>query len=82
MVSVLVHISNEDPVLGEMEALPGVTDTLIVLKNPRRKDGKDVHYLESNVSTVVWPVNRVNYIEVMPSGEEEEIISFVREKGA
>lgn len=82
MVSVLVHIQNEDPVLGEMDALPGVTDTLVVVKNPRRKDGKDIHYLETNVSTVVWPLTRVNYIEVMPSGEEEEIISFVREKGA
>lgn len=82
MVSVLVHIQNEDPVLGEMEALPSVTDTLLVIKNPRRKDGKDIHYLEANVSTVMWPLARVNFIEVMPSSDEEEIISFVREKGA
>lgn len=82
MVSVLVHIQNEDPVLGEMEALPEVNDTLVILKNPRRKDGKDIAYLEANVSTVMWPITRINFIEVMPSSEEEEIISFVREKGA
>ena len=79
MPSVLVHIQNEDAVLGEVDALPNVTDTLLLLKNPRRKDGKDLHYLEANVSSVLWPIHRVNFIEVLPSGEEEDIISFVRE---
>ncbi len=79
MPSVLVHINNEDPVLGEMDALPSCTDTLIVVKNPRRRDGKDLHYLEANVTTVMWPVNRITFIELIPSGEEEQIISFVRE---
>lgn len=79
MPTVLVHISNEDPVLGEMEALPSVTDTMVVVKNPRRRDGKDLHYLEANVSTVYWPISRINFIEVIPTGEEEQIISFVRE---
>lgn len=79
MFNVLIHLLNDDPVIGEVEALPAPADTLIVVKNPRRKDGKDLPYLEVNVSTVVWPVSRVNFIEVMPTGEEEEIISFVRE---
>jgi hypothetical protein len=79
MPSVLVHLQNEDPVLGEMEALPGVSDTLVIVKNPRRRDGKDLHYLEANVSTVFWPISRINFIEVIPSGDEEQIISFVRE---
>ena len=79
MPTVLVHISNEDPVLGEMEALPSVTDTMVVVKNPRRRDGKDLHYLEVNVNTVYWPISRINFIEVIPTGEEEQIISFVRE---
>jgi hypothetical protein len=79
MPSVLVHLQNEDPVLGEMDSLPGLSDTLVIVKNPRRRDGKDLHYLELNVSTVLWPVSRINFIEVIPSGEEEQIISFVRE---
>lgn len=79
MPSVLVHLQNEDPVLGEIETLPGVTDTLILVKNPRRRDGKDLHYLEANVSAVFWPISRINFIEVIPSGDEEQIISFVRE---
>jgi hypothetical protein len=79
MPSVLIHIMNEDPVVGELDALPAVTDNMIVVKNPRRRDGKDIPYLEANVSTVIWPLTRVTFIEVMPIGEEDEIISFVRE---
>jgi hypothetical protein len=79
MPSVLVHINNEDPVIGEVDALPSTTDTMILVRNPRRKDGKDLHYLEPNVSLVYWPVMRINFIEVIPTGEEEEIITFVRE---
>lgn len=79
MPSVLVHINNEDPVMGEMDALPSASDTMIIVRNPRRKDGKDLHYLEANVSTVIWPVTRLNFIEVIPSAEEEEVISHFRE---
>ncbi len=79
MPSILVHLQNEDPVLGEVDALPGVNDLIICVKNPRRRDGKDLHYLEPNVNTVIWPLSRVNFIEIMPTGEDEEIISFIRE---
>ncbi len=79
MPTVLVHIQSDDPVLGEVDELPNPSDALIVVKNPRRKDGKDVYYLDANVTTVIYPVIRINFIEIMPSGEEEEIIGFVRE---
>lgn len=79
MPTILIHISNEDPVLGEVDNLPSPTDILITVKNPRRRDGKDLPYLDANVSTVIWPFSRINFVELMPSGEEEEIISFIRE---
>jgi hypothetical protein len=70
---------NTDPVVGEVDELPAVTDTMIQVKNPRRLDGKDVHYIAENVVTVYWPVERLSFIEVMTEGEEEQIIGFVRE---
>jgi hypothetical protein len=79
MPSVILHISNEDPVLGEIEDVPGITDNIIIVRNPRRRDGKDLPNIDPNVTTVIWPMFRINYIEVMPSGEEEEIITHVRE---
>ncbi len=79
MPTILIHVLNEDPILGEVETLPACTDTMVLLKNPRLRDGKDLRYLEANVSTMIWPLNRINFIEVMPTGEEEEIITFIRE---
>jgi hypothetical protein len=79
MPTVLIHIMNDDPVLGEMDSIPTAQDAMVIVKNPRRRDGKDLPYLEANVTTVLWPMLRVNFIELMPSGEEEEIITFIRE---
>lgn len=79
MPTLLIHILNDDPVVGEVDELPAPGDSLILVKNPRRRDGKDLHYLETNVTSVYWPVSRLVFIEIMPSGEEEEIIGFVRE---
>ncbi|HSR48367.1 MAG TPA: hypothetical protein VLL77_10340 [Anaerolineales bacterium] len=78
-LSVLVHLSGEDPVLGEIEAMPTPTDASITVNNPRRRDGKDLAYVQGDVVTVVWPMHRINFIEILPTSEEEKLISFVRE---
>ncbi len=77
--TVLIHISNEEPILGELEQLPNVTDTLIVVQSPRMRDGKDLRYLAKEVTQVIWPLSRIGFIEIMPSGEEEKVVGFVRE---
>jgi hypothetical protein len=79
MVTVIIHVSNEDPVMGEIDSLPGPTDNIVALKNPRRKDGKDLKTIEANVSIVLYPIAKLNYIEVISSESDEEIITFVRE---
>lgn len=79
MPTLLIHITNEEPVMGEVEELPSVTDISVLLKNPRKRDGKDLPYLEQNVTQVIWPMSRINYIEIIPGAEEEDIVSFVRE---
>ena len=77
--TIVVHISNEDPIVGEVDELPAVTDTILVIHSPRRRDGKDISYLSNDVVTVIWPLAQVAFIEVMPSEGEEKIIGFVRE---
>ena len=77
--TLLIHIVNEDPIVGEVDELPGMNDTLILINNPRRKDGKDVHYLDSSVVSILMPVSRTTFIEIIPSEIEEEIISFVKD---
>jgi hypothetical protein len=78
MPTILIHMLNEDPVLGEVDELPTKSDTLMLVRSPRRKDGKDLPYIETSVSSVIYPTNRISFIEILP-GSEEEIISFVRE---
>ncbi len=80
-ITIILHISNEEPILGEIENMPERTDQMILVSNPRRRDGKDIHYLEDEVMTMIIPWHRINFVEVMPSAEEmEEIITFVREQ--
>jgi hypothetical protein len=78
-IEVILHIHNADPVLGEIDDLPETTDTILIVKNPRMRDGKDLHYLAANVVTVIWPINTISFVEVLPSEKEERIVSFVRE---
>ena len=78
-ITIVLHIMDEAPIVAEIDELPDPSDRLIVVSNPRRKDGKDLHYLDNNVVTVMYPVTRLNFIEVLPSLEEERIIGFVRE---
>ena len=78
-ITLLLHIPNEEAIAGEVDELPGAQDTLIIVKNPRRRDGKDIHYLEPEVTSIILPVNRITIIEVIPGAEEDDIIGFVRE---
>jgi len=77
--TVIIHLSGEDPVLGEVDELPAPTDTAVTVNNPRRRDGKDLPYIDGNVVTVVWPMHRVTFMEILPTADEEELIGFVRE---
>lgn len=78
--SVVIHLLNEDPILAEIDELPKPQDTNIIITNPRRRDGKQVHYIDARASQVVFPWNRITFIEVFPSEEEEaEVVEFFRD---
>ncbi|HEY9527394.1 MAG TPA: hypothetical protein VIR02_09945 [Anaerolineales bacterium] len=77
--SVILHIAGEPSILGEVDELPKPADNLVIISNPRLRDGKDIHYLEHNVVKVMWPMSRITLIEIMESEDEEHLIGFVRE---
>ena len=77
--TVILHISGEPSIVGEVEELPKPADTIITVSNPRLRDGKDIHFLEHNVVKVIWPLQKLTLIEVLESEEEENLIGFVRE---
>lgn len=75
MHTLYVHIMNEEPIMAEVEAMPGPTDQALVLMAPRRRDGKPLHYVLAEVQQIIIPWHRISFVEVMPSGQEEEIVS-------
>ena len=77
--SIILHISGESSIVGEIDELPKNTDTIITVNNPRLKDGKDVHYIEPNVTKVIWPLSKIGLIEILEDEEDEALIGFVRE---
>ena len=78
-VTVIVHIANEEPLVCEVDELPDPKDQAMFLSNPRTRDGKEVSYLEEDVSRMIVPWHRINYVQVLPSAETEDVIGFVRD---
>jgi hypothetical protein len=78
-ITVQLHILNEDPIVAEVDSLPGPQDTLLTVSNPRLRDGKDLRYVAPNVTSIIFPLARINFIQILPSGEEERVVGFVRD---
>ncbi len=77
--TLIVHISNAEPIVGEVDELPKPTDNLVVIHEPRQRDGKEVPYIDRESMIAIFPIHRISFIEVVTPREEEEIIGFVRE---
>ncbi|MDZ4767517.1 MAG: hypothetical protein SGJ24_00175 [Chloroflexota bacterium] len=72
MITLLVHINNAEPVKLDVEDIPKPTDNALIGKNPREKTDKEVNWIEEGVTTLILPWWRITFIEVLPSGTEEE----------
>jgi hypothetical protein len=78
--TVLIHVLNEESVVGEIDKLPDPVDQVLIVKNLRYRDGREVSYILPETTTVIYPWTRIHCVEVMPGEEEvERVITFVRE---
>ncbi|RLC59007.1 MAG: hypothetical protein DRI79_05265 [Chloroflexi bacterium] len=77
--TVMIHLLNEDAIVAETERIPEPTDQVLVVTNVRRRDGRDVSYILPESSKVIFPWTRIHCVEILPSEEEEKIVSFIRE---
>ena len=78
MITVIVHIRNEDAFECELDDLPNPAGQFVHVHNPRLRDGKDLHYLDEEVTSMLVPWHRINFIQILPSGDVEEVASFIR----
>ncbi|MGC9520607.1 MAG: hypothetical protein ACP5HG_01835 [Anaerolineae bacterium] len=77
--TVLLHIMNEDSVIGELEELPDPNAQYVALRSPHLRDGREVSYLLPETNTVLYPWNRIHCVEILPSESDEQIVTFIRE---
>ena len=77
--TVLIHILNEEAVVGEIESIPEPTDQVLIVRNVRHRDGRDVTYVLPETDTVVYSWQRIHCMEILPSDTDDEVVSFIRE---
>jgi hypothetical protein len=62
-----------------MDSLPDPTHQCVFIVNPRRRDGRSLHYVTEGASSFIFPWSRITFIEVMESEEDREVVEFFRE---
>ena len=78
--TVIVHVTNADPFVAEIEEIPNPRDNFLQCTNPRLRDGKPLHYVDEDVMSLIFPWHRISFLEIMPSDtEREEVDLFFRD---
>ncbi|MEJ5310382.1 MAG: hypothetical protein WHX52_11455 [Anaerolineae bacterium] len=77
--TILIHVLNEDAIVGEIDELPEQNAPFLKVSSPRLRDGRDVSYFLPDTNTVLIPWSRIHSIEIMPTEGEEKLVTFVRE---
>ncbi len=53
--------------------MPKPNDNFIIGKNPRERTEKEVTWIEEGVTTLIIPMWRITFVEVLPSAEDEAV---------
>ncbi|MCX2726126.1 hypothetical protein OO015_01235 [Thermomicrobium sp. 4228-Ro] len=82
MIRVIVHVLNDDPFIAELETLPDPRDHYLKLKHPRRRDGKRLPTLTDSVTTILFPWQRITFIELLdePEPQPEGLLTIFRDE--
>ncbi len=71
-----IHLISDPPLLLDVDELPTLTDNLVIGRNPRTRDGKDYGNVLPEVTTVMFPMARISFIEIMPTDDEPTLLPF------
>ena len=78
-LSAVIQLLDEDAIIGELEGSPDPAAQFVTVYAPRRRDGRAVSFLDSNVDKVLIAWHRISHIQILPEAELEKAIGFVRE---
>jgi len=81
VIRVIVHVLNDDPFVAELATLPDPRDIYVVLRNPRRRDGKRLATLADGVTTILFPWQRITFIELLdePKSQPDGLLTIFRD---
>ena len=77
--TVLLHLINEDLILGETDQLPNPVDQFMIIHKPRQQDGTKLAYLEDDAPTILIPWHQIAHVQLLSGRGVDDVIGFVRE---
>lgn len=81
-IRVVIHVHNEDPFVAEIEGVPDPKDNFLLLRNPRKRDGKALTFVTNGATSFIYPWTRISFVEVMDEAQgQESLVGFFREDG-
>ena len=66
--NIVIHLSGEQPLVADAEALPSPSDVTFVCNNLRHVDGKKPRFIDHTDSTFVFPMSLVRFLEIPKPG--------------
>ena len=64
LIDVVIHISNEQPLLADLVAEPKPSDVALICKNLRLLNGKKPVFVDKSDSTFVIPLAHIRFVEM------------------
>ncbi len=68
--NVVIHITNEQPLLADLFEMPTSVDVSLVCTNIRMLDGKKPIFVDHSESVFVFPYGTIRFIELAPGSTE------------
>lgn len=68
--NVVIHITNEQPLLADLYELPTAADVSLVCTNVRMLDGKKPIFIDHSKSVFLFPYLNVRFIEMVPGSTD------------
>jgi hypothetical protein len=69
MLRAVIHPLSDQPLIVDIEAVPGPGDVSLVCQNVRTLDNKRPKFIDRRDSTFVFPLNSIRFVEIY-SGTE------------